>query len=209
MENKQQKLTISLTNSKLGAQIPSVSTLPACSCRPDAPCRFGCYARKGKYGIGNVQASLRKNYDIYMQNPRSFFEQIQRFLTGGLVTYKYFRWHSAGDIVDAQYFEGMIETARKCPQVKFLCFTKKFSIVNDWISANGELPENLRVVFSAWHKAFKVDNPHGLPVSYVFFKNTELNPDIPDLAIPCTGHCPECLACWSLKNGQSVYFNQH
>lgn len=101
MENKQTKLTISLTNSKLGAQIPSVSTLPACSCRPDAPCRFGCYARKGKYGIGNVQASLRKNYDIYMQNPRSFFEQIVRFLTGGLVTYKYFRWHSAGDIVDA------------------------------------------------------------------------------------------------------------
>lgn len=61
----------------------------------------------------------------------------------------------------------------------------------------------------AWSKSFRVDNPYRLPVAYVLFRKGELNPAIPDLAIPCGGHCPECLACWSLEKGQSVYFRQH
>ena len=72
-----------------------------------------------------------------------------------------------------------------------------------------KLPKNLKVIFSAWHKAFKVPNPYEFPVAYVFFKKKELNPEINPLAIPCSGSCPECLACWSLKSGQSVVFNQH
>jgi len=43
----------------------------------------------------------------------------------------------------------------------------------------------------------------------VNFRKKELNPEIPETAIPCTGECWHCLACWSLKKGQSVYFNQH
>lgn len=102
----------------------------------------------------------------------------------------------------------MIRVAKQCKQVKFLCFTKKFDIVNDYLKEN-KLPKNLKIIFSAWHKAFKVDNPFNLPVAYVFFKKQELNPEIPVFAIPCGGSCPECLACWSLENGQSVFFNQH
>lgn len=111
--------------------------------------------------------------------------------------------------MDYNYLLGMIKVANKCKQVKFLCFTKKFDIVNDYVNHGGKIPNNLKIVFSAWHKAFKVDNPFNFPVAYVFFKKEELNPDIPEMAIPCGGHCPECLACWSLKKGQSVFFNQH
>lgn len=200
------KIKISTTNTKLGYQIPSVSLPPQCSCRADAPCSKGCYGKKGNFTFKNVQEAHLSNYELYKQNPASYFDEIVSYLNDSLITYKYFRWHTVGDIVDANYFKGMIDVAKRCPQIKFLCFTKKFDIVNN---CNEEIPSNLRVIFSAWSKAFKVDNPHNYPVAYVFFRKAEMNPNIPDLALPCSGHCPECLACWSLEKGQSVVFNQH
>lgn len=37
---------ISLNNSKLGDFIPSVNLPPVKTCRPDAPCKGLCYARR-------------------------------------------------------------------------------------------------------------------------------------------------------------------
>ena len=205
------KIKISTTNSKLGTCIPSISLPPQCSCRKDAPCAKGCYAKKGNFLYNNVKDSHQTNYDFYMENPDGYFDEIISFLTSGLVSYRFFRYHVAGDIVDYNYLLGMIRAAKRCRGTKFLCFTKKFDIVNDFIEKNGEfaIPSNLKIVFSAWHKAFKVENPFNLPVAYVFFKKSEMNPDIPELAIPCQGHCETCMACWGLKKGQSVFFNQH
>lgn len=199
---------ISLTNSKLGACIPSVSLPPHRSCRPDAPClHSGCYGKKGNFQrFENVKQAHIENFERYESDPKGYFADIVKFLTGGLVSYRYFRWHTVGDIVDDEYFQGIIDTARKCPDVKFLCFTKKFDIVNRY---EGDIPENLKIVFSAWSKGFKVDNPKNFPIAYVFFKKPEKNPNIPEMAIPCGGHCPDCLACWSLRKGQSVFFNEH
>jgi hypothetical protein len=103
----------------------------------------------------------------------------------------------------------MIKVAKKCKHVKFLCFTKKFTIANDYLASGGKIPTNLHIVYSAWFKGFKVDNPYNFPVAYVFFKKEELNPTIPPLSIPCEGDCAKCLSCWSLKKGQSVVFHQH
>lgn len=202
-------IKISTTNTKLGYQIPSISLLPECSCRKDAPCAKGCYGKKGNFTYSNVKEAQRHNYECYVNDPDGYFKQIISYLNDALISFKFFRWHTVGDIVDYNYFLGMIKVANACKHVKFLCFTKKFDIVNDYLAVNDRLPHNLKIVFSAWHKAFKVDNPNNLPVAYVFFKKEELNPDIPKLAIPCKGHCPECLACWDLRKGQSVYFNQH
>ena len=113
-----------------------------------------------------------------------------------------------GDIIDEYYLENMIKIAKKCKGTKFLAFTKKFELVNEYLNSH-ILPNNLKIVFSAWDKTFKVENPHNLPVAYVNFKKEENNPKIPELSIPCSGKCYECLACWTLKKGQSVVFNQH
>ena len=202
-------ISISKAVAKLGPSIPSISLTPALSCRKDAPCASGCYAKKGNFKYEKVKNCYLKNYNFYMDHPQEYFKEIISFLNDGLVSYKYFRWHTAGDIVDNAYLLGMIETAKKCKNVKFLCFTKKFNLINEFLSQGNKIPNNLHIVFSAWHNAFKVNNPYNLPVAYVFFKRKELNPDIPELALPCSGDCSNCLACWSLKKGQSVYFNQH
>lgn len=39
------KTIITTTNSKLGHQIPSIN-MPTLTCRADAPCQKGCYAKK-------------------------------------------------------------------------------------------------------------------------------------------------------------------
>lgn len=203
------KVTISTTNSKLGGFIPSINLPAGLTCRADAPCQKGCYAKKGNWIFPNVKQSLADNLEYFKKDPQYYFKEIINFLNNNDVSYKFFRWHSSGDIVNNDYFKGMLKVAEACPQTKFLCFTKKFHIINLYLEAGGKIPENLKIVFSAWDNTFKVDNPYNLPVTYVRFKKDERNAAIPEYAIPCVGKCAECKACWSLKNGQSVVFNQH
>lgn len=200
---------ISLTNSKLGDKIPSLNLPALLTCRADAPCRKGCYACKGNWLFPKVKQSLKDNLEEFVEDPDKFFKRIQSWLNDGDVVYRFFRWFSSGDIVNARFFKGIVETAKACPQTRFLCFTKKFSIVNSYVDEFGDLPENLHVVFSAWDNTFKVDNPHNLPMTFVFFKDSSKNAAIPEYAIPCEGSCKSCKACWSLEKGQSVYFHQH
>lgn len=199
---------ISTTNTKLSGQIPSVNLPPIKTCRHDAPCKHLCYATRGNFCYPKVKESHMNNLACYVSNKDKYFDDIIAYLNG-LVSYRFFRWHSSGDMVDYDYLLGMVRVAKKCKSVKFLCFTKKFELVNQFLATGEKLPKNLHIVFSAWDKDFKVVNPYNLPVTYVNFKDTSKNPDIPELAIPCTGDCPNCLACWSLKNGQAVVFHQH
>ena len=143
------KVNISNTNSKLGAQIPSVSLPPQETCRKDAPCAKGCYGKKGNFLYENVRKSHINNLACYVANPQNYFNDIIEFLNDSLVTHKYFRWHTVGDIIDMDYFKGMIQVAKKCKNTRFLCFTKKFEIVNQFLDEGGKIPNNLRIAFSA------------------------------------------------------------
>lgn len=142
-----------------------------------------------------------------MLNPKQYFQDIKDALSG-IISYRYFRWHAAGDMIDEQYFEGMVDLAKALPYTSFLAFTKKFNIVNDYIKSNKVIPDNLHIVFSAWGDDFKVDNPFEFPVAHVRFKDKD-NKNIPDTAVECSGDCTNCLQCWKIKHGESVVFNKH
>lgn len=204
-------MKISITNSKLGAKIPSLNLPPIITCRKNAPCAHLCYACKGNFRFPNVKQSHMDNFNHYKRDPEDFFNQVIEYLNGDLVTYKYFRWHSSGDMPDEQYLYGMIRVAKSCPNVKFLAFTKQFEIVNKVMDEIGteSFPNNLRIVFSMWDKDYKVSNPYNFPTTWVDFCDKTKNPDIPELAIPCIGQCWKCQSCWSLQKGQSVVFHQH
>lgn len=199
---------ISLNNSKLGDFIPSVNLPPVKTCRPDAPCRGLCYARRGNFAFPSVKTSMERNLMLYQTNSEWFFCYIKMFLKAS--GFKHFRWFGAGDIVDDAFFEGMVDVARSCRSTRFLCFTKRFEIVNDYINKNGALPKNLTVVFSNWG-SFICDNPHNLPTSWVELKTGAEY--IPENATRCSGFCGECVntkaSCWRMKAGQAVVFRQH
>ncbi len=209
MAKTQNGVTISLSNAKLGGFIPCVNLPPVITCRTGAPCQKGCYACKGHYLYANVQKSLTDNLNAFKGDLTAYFNDIIDFLKNGLVIYRFFRWHSSGDIVNTDYLAGVVRVAQECKNTRFLIFTKKFELVNDFIKTGGEIPENLNVVFSAWDKDFKVENPYNLPVAYVDFKDKSKNPQIPVTAFKCSGNCEKCLACWNIQKGQATVFNQH
>lgn len=199
---------ISNSISKLGPSIPSVNLPPIITCDQSIGCAKKCYARRGRFAFGSVKNLLQQNYDIWLNDPETY----ERDIYVAAFTSRFFRFHSSGDIPDASYLEMMTRVAEKCPMTDFLCFTKKFGLVNSYISENGidSIPSNLTIVFSAWGD-FIPDNPNNLPVAYIKFKKQETN--IPESARPCMGYCGECVqsgnSCWDLKPGESVVFNEH
>lgn len=198
---------ISTSNSKLGI-IPSINLPPIVTCRPNCPCAKECYALKGHFRFPNVKEAMAYNLQRYLTDPKGYFEDVRNYLSDGVRTHQYFRWHSAGDIVDERYFTGMIDTAKTLKTTEFLAFTKKFELVNQYITNGGQIPANLHIIFSAWGDTLPMENPSRFPVAYVRFGN-ENDRNIPKDAIECSGNCTDCLQCWNMEHGQSVFFNKH
>ena len=198
---------ISTANTKLGC-IPSVNLPPVETCLCDAPCIAHCYARKGRFRFPSVRKTLEYNWQEWRNKPVDYMNSVIQ----ACINVRYFRWHSSGDIPSRFYLHMMCVTAKICPEVRFLCFTKKYELVNSYLETYGSLPENLCMVFSAWGD-FIPENPHNLPVAYVELSSGEGACHIPDDAIECCGSCFDCIrtdaSCWHLNNGQSVKFKQH
>lgn len=189
-------------NGKLGQAIASIN-LCRKSCNPNAPCfKCGCYGNTGRWLFPNVQASLQQNFDAYQNNPKLYFDTVATLTNLN----KFVRWHSVGDIVDGNYLAGMCQVARKNKTTKYLCFTKKFDIVNNFLASGKKIPKNLSIVFSAWGD-FIPQNPYNLPIAWV--QGVGNDKAIPQDAIPCGGKCSSCQACWQLKSGQNIYFKKH
>ena len=199
---------ISNSVSKLGVGIGTINLPAIKTCRADAPCKKGCYANKGNFMYSNVKSSQQKNLDAFLKDPGEFFNVLHYQLE--MIPYKYIRWFSSGDIVDARFLEGMFWLARKHKGTQFLCFTKKYELVNEYLNSHKK-PKNLILVFSNWGE-WICDNPHNLPTAWVEF-GTESDKLIPENATKCHGKCYECINtlehCWQLKYGEAVYFHKH
>ena len=208
MKKEKKLISISSGNEKMG-DIPNISLPPIITCRPNTPCKKGCYATKGTSNYDNVKKSRAGNLAAFISDKEAYFNEIIKYVDSKLTIHKFFRWHVAGDIVNSDYLEGMIRVAKTCKRTKFLAFTKKFELVNDFLANVGELPRNLKIVFSAWDKNFEVVNPYHLPVAYVDFSKKDRNPCMPEFVFPCSNNCEECLYCWQLKKRMSVKFNEH
>ena len=208
LANKTNEISMSNNNSKTGKACLNLA-FPLVTCRPDAPCREQCYAGKGCQQIAVVQGAYYRNLRLYYDNPDNFFEQIYcKIKFSGLPKV---RWFDSGDMADAEFFDSRVELCKKTPDVKHMAFTKKYEIVNDYIDKHGKLPDNLNVLFSAWHKMWEVPNPHGLGIAYIDFNDKSLNPEIPKNAFKCPGRestCSACSVCWS-KKLKAVVFHQH
>lgn len=194
--------------SKGNTKVPyaNVSLTPIKSCKGCSDiCGKDCYAMKSYKQYPAVRAAWDGNLEQATLDIDSYFTEILKFLK----TYKkpFFRWHVAGDIISMAYFDYMLKIAYEFPDIKFLAFTKQYSIVNTVITEqHGIVPQNLSIVFSSW-TGLPMHNPHGFPVAW-YQDGTETR--IPDTAILCSGSCEHCNICWSLKNiGRDVVFNKH
>ena len=188
---------VTFSNSKLGGAIPSINLPAGITCRPDAPCFGSCYALKGNFRFKTVRQAHIDNLEAYNQDHNRYFKEVlekTKFST-------YARYFSSGDIPDSYYFRKMVETAKINKNTKYLVFTKKGYIVNNYITNSGKLPANLRIIFSYWYDWVQ-ENPYNFPTS-------NLLQDGDSKGFVCPGKCAECLHCWHMKRGQKVLFKKH
>ena len=195
-------------NRKLGKACISVP-FPVCVCNPEAPCYAKCYAQHGCQGFANVQGAYYRNLRLYNDNADDFFEQLYyKVKFSGL---PYVRFFDSGDYPDMEFLVRSVEFAKKFPNVKFMAYTKKYYLVNEYLSKGGEIPDNYNIFFSAWDRLWEVPNPYYLPIAYVKFKDERLTPEIPRNAFHCPGRestCSACAVCWN-KKVKAVYFDEH
>lgn len=195
---------ISNSNSKMG-NIPSVSLPSVVTCR-ECDCQTKCYARKLERLRPAVRNAYRHNLEVLNSDPETYWREVE----AAIMLTRFFRFHVSGDIPDSAYLDKMAEIAERNEHCQILCFTKKYEIVNNHISDNWGLPDNLHIILSAWDN-LQLDNPYNLPVAYVRFRDGHT--DAPDNAVNCSGNCSECAStdggCWNLKVGEAVVFNEH
>ena len=208
LANKSNEISMSNKNSKTGAACLNIA-FPVCTCREDAPCKKTCYACKGCQQIAVVQGAYYRNLRLYYDDPDNFFEQVYcKVKFSGLPKVRLF---DSGDFPDAEFLDRLVEVCKKTPNTKWMAFTKKYWIVNEYINKNGDLPKNLNIMFSAWDIFWEVPNPHGLGIAYVDFDDKRLNPEFPRNAFRCPGRestCSACGACFS-KRLKAVVFHEH
>lgn len=197
-------VSISSGNSKMGS-IKSVSLPAIVTCRKCECCKK-CYAHKIERIRPTVLKAYNRNLKILNENPEQYWREIE----AAIMVSRYFRFHVSGDIPFYQYLEDMVKITSRQSHCEVLCFTKRFNFVNEWIRANGHLPDNLHMIFSGW-PGLVMDNPYHLPEAHVRFKDgtTTASPN----AIKCNGNCTECAltegGCWNLKLNEQVVFDEH
>ena len=120
------------------------------------------------------------------------------------------RVHVSGDIPDITYLIRMVDVAQRNQHCQILCFTKKYELVNDYLSGGAVLPSNLHMILSAW-TGLEMQNPFLLPEAHVRYRDGSTTAR--DDAKLCGGNCTECACtddgCWTLQRGEQVIFNEH
>ena len=199
------KATVSISNGnrKMGA-IPSVSLPPIVTCKNCSTCAKKCYAAKLCRIYKSVREAYQNNLDILTADRDEYFQQV----TAAARMSRFFRFHVSGDIIDADYLDRMVKTARELKGTEFLAFTKNYEDVNKYFESHRK-PRNLHLIFSLPFTGATINNPHNLPTAAVIMKGNE--PD-PNWKI-CGGNCSECacqgVGCWQLKKGETIAFYEH
>lgn len=198
---------ISTGNTKMGG-IPSISLLPVIDCGNCSHCKKSCYDLRHDMIYKQGVNARSVNSLIYSTDSERYFREIDAWLT--LYYPRAFRWHVGGDIKSAEYLANMVKIAEKHKNIKFLCFTKMFHVVNEYVNNVNDIPSNLKIVFSGW-KGLDMPNPHNFPSAHPLFPDGSTSAK--DGAKLCTGNCTQCLSekklCWILKEGEEIVFPAH
>ena len=203
------EIHISAGNAKLGA-IMNISLPPVTTCHNCSSCKHYCYAVRSYNRFTDTAAGWNENYMLFLTDPDRYFNDISK----AVKTQRFFRWHVSGDIVNHNYFMGMIKVAIENPKVEFLAFTKAYQIVNAAIEAGAVIPSNLHLLFSA-APGVDMPNPYNIPECHINFADPAQNTYCggAEYEYHCTGNCTECAingcGCFFLKPGDVTIINQH
>ena len=205
-------VSVSYGNSKTGVLVPSVSLIPVADCCSNCKCcKAGCYDVRHDCIYPTVQKSRANNSALLHGDPDRYFCEISKICHA----LRFFRWHVGGDIINSDYFRGMLSVARANKNCEFLVFTKNYDVVNSYVDNGGAIPENMHIIFSDWRGA-EIDNKYNFPLSsprWTTADGVEYGPNVTGIKKECGGNCSacavECGGCWSLQPGETIIFDAH
>jgi hypothetical protein len=151
----------------------------------------GCYARKGRYSFGSVQAKMEQRY-------QALFDPLWTPAMVFLVNYycdRYFRWFSSGDLQGENHLRNIVRVAEETPQVRHWLPTREAGVVR----AVESFPENLVVRVSAEKVNGK---PPKWPHTSTVVTEGETCP------ASRSGNCGSCRACWDAEV-RNVAYRKH
>ena len=207
-------------NSKTGEKVVNFNLAIEYTCDHTCECykEGKCYAEGGCYLYSDNQASYSENFNFIKNSSNEQIVQAWQ-LALDFYGYKLWRYFTCGDIPFLRFIDCMVEFAKHNPDVTFWTYTKKYALVNRWIDENGQLPENLTIIFSHWlnndGSYFPMDNRHNLPTSeFIPYGREELKASVTHVC-PCSdpsvvATCATCdHACYNLKHGESMALLEH
>lgn len=169
-------------------------------------CENLCYAVNDARRYHNTCIpSLAKNTLIMRNNINDGFAQIKAELINKKA--KVLRWHSSGEIISYDYLLHMVKLATELSDVKFYFYTKRFGLIEKYISEYDEFPKNLICNISEWKGNTKGFNLDGLNV-FTYDDGTDQSlkrvshcPAVDKNGHKTGIHCDQCGRCFSKNNG--------
>ena len=199
-------MCISKGNRKIG-RVMNVSLAPVLTCANCSECKMLCYDIKAVLQYRNVVDARARNTALLLEDRAEYFRRIDDAISRRRL-HKFFRWHVAGDIIDADYLDNMCTIARNHPDFVFWTYTKNYAVVNEYCRTRGgrvAIPENLSIMFSEW-RGMPMVNPYGFPEFSVVFKDDEHKP----AGHYCPGNCDICKAAHrGCIAGETTYCHEH
>jgi len=196
------KIKISKGNSKIG-KIPNISTVPIKDCINCNSCKKVCYAMKAYKQYTEVKNAWNNNSKVIRQaekknNYSQIITDIDTFIKTRRNPANFFRFHVAGDVLYQGQLDAYNEICKLNSDVKFLMFTKNFTLNYD------KLAKNFKVVFSVFKGMEDQEIPKG-SIAYTGDTKKIRKGQI----FECAGNCNDCMVCWSFHKNQHVHFNIH
>jgi hypothetical protein len=182
---------ISATLCKVGAKLAKI---PGSTCHE-------CYALKANYKYPSVTKGHAKRYSGL--SSLSWVDSMVKLI--GRSNESFFRWHDSGDLQDFQHLLNIVTIAERLPGVQFWIPTREKGLVNQYLRAFGQFPDNLCVRVSA--AMIDGEAPKG-------FENTSTvhDKEAPKgfrCKAPDQGNkCLDCRACWD-KSIKNVSYGKH
>ena len=125
------------------------------TCPGACACKGVCYAKQGRYLMGNVRAAKMRNLNASFT--ASFVIDMITALKSKR-SYNTVRVHDAGDFYNQEYLEKWYEIARSIPHLKFYAYTKALHL-DLWSNK----PDNFQIIQSLgglYDDKVNLDMPH-------------------------------------------------
>ena len=174
--------------------------LPAAACItgaklvkvPGSVCA-GCYALKGRYRFGNVQAALNRRLQA-LTDPR----WIQAMVVL-IKDHKYFRWHDSGDIQSVDHLKNIFEVCKLTPGTRHWMPTREVKFLK--FMDPDVIPPNLIVRISS----HMIDQG---PVTHWPWTSTVVTSGKTCPAADQGNSCQSCRNCWD-RSVANVAYGKH